>query len=95
MPFLYPLEVLENTVYLSLGSISLSLGISSAFVKALHSTPLSRTASMTLSTSLSRLRWFAFRVLESLHGIFHSNPDCRSALGVNGPNIAESKLACS
>jgi hypothetical protein len=42
----------------------------SALTKALNSTPLALTASMTLSTAFMRFRWFAFLVGESLQGDF-------------------------
>ena len=79
MLFLYFFSFLSKIVYLSFGTISCSIGISSfhlstAFIVApCFANALSNTAT-TVSTALRRFRCRAFWNLDSRHGIFlHCN----------------------
>ena len=75
IPFRYFFSFRSNIVYLSLGTISRSIGISSfhnstalVFIPCFASA--SSTVAMTASTARRRLRWRAFCGAESRHGIF-------------------------
>lgn len=68
--FLNPLLVLLNVVYLSFGGISASVGMYSALVRGLHSTPLAAMVATTSSTSRSLCRTRDLRGVERRHGSF-------------------------
>ena len=75
IPFRYLFSFRSNIVYLSLGTISPSLGISSfhrstAFVVSPFLASALSTVAMTASTARRRLRWRAFWGEERRQGIF-------------------------
>lgn len=78
MPFRYFFSYRAKMVYLSLGAISASVGISSFHLSSdLSDSPflanaLSKVAT-TSSTARSRLRWRSFWNRESRHGVFLLN----------------------
>jgi hypothetical protein len=78
MPFLYRFSLRSNMVYLSLGSISASVGIDSFHVSSDRNvSPFLASAlssvSITASTARRRLRWRAFWNRDSRQGVFLEN----------------------
>lgn len=75
MPFLYRFSLRSKMVYLSLGSISASVGIDSFHVsRAVSVSPCLASAASrvatTESTARSRLRWRVFWKRDSRQGVF-------------------------
>lgn len=91
-PFLYLFAFRSNMVYLSLGLISSSLGISESHLSTVGSVcPCLASALLTVSTTEStprmRRRCLLFWNLDMRHGIFHKRPLLNGFVIRNGPNM--------